>query len=144
MTPFHFGNASRQISSIPTDVPVYRINDQMFYCDDVLLQEGRVLAWEEEPNLAMIPLNELAIERMRVYLDKLDKFSAEKCANENRTHHSLLKDFEASIAVPTDNKRARLLDATPHEMQKSILGKKTDAKRVKTLDVNPELTLNGF
>jgi hypothetical protein len=58
---------------IPQDVPVYQVLDEQGFFDGVELHaEGAIIAWPDEPNENMEPLNELAKKAAYAYSEKLD------------------------------------------------------------------------
>ena len=118
---------------IPNDVPVYKVGDGKFYVDDELLNEGAIITWEEEPNPNLIPMNKMAVDRMRAYLTQLDVYGEEKAKQDKKKYVPLLKQFNDRIAVASgENRRARVLNGA--EEQKSVLGKKRGASRIQKLD----------
>lgn len=75
---------------IPQDRPVYRIKSGKFFGpDDHLYEEGAVIAWTQEPNLEMEPLNQMAEENMVKYLKKLDKYGREVAEKTGKNYTSL-------------------------------------------------------
>lgn len=96
---------------VPDDVPVYRIGEGKFYCDDELHEAGTIIAYEEEPNESMIPLNALGMEHMRAFLAKLDGFGKKKCTAEKTAFISKLEHFDSQQALMKSGKRGRRLDA---------------------------------
>lgn len=83
-------------SMIPQDIPVYRIKEGQFYADDELHPEGSVIAYAEEPNLEMEPLNELAVERMGKFLERLDECGRKAADKAGKAYISLLDSFQNS------------------------------------------------
>jgi hypothetical protein len=75
---------------IPQDRPVYRIKQGKFFGpDDNLYEEGAVIAWKDEPNLEMEPLNALAQEKYTAFLKKLDKAGREVAEKTGKAWTSL-------------------------------------------------------
>lgn len=106
---------------IPQDRPVYRIGEGNFFGpDDHLYTEGNVVAWDDEPNEEMIPLNDLAQQKMLEYLAKLDA-AGRKVADK--------------IGVGYTNKEDAFKNA-------QVLAKE-DAKKVQLINSSPEVTLMG-
>lgn len=72
--------------NIPQDEPIYRITGKGFFDGATLLPEydevGRptLIAYDGEPNFNLLPMNELALKNVEVWLEKLNegKQSAEK------------------------------------------------------------------
>lgn len=117
---------------IPNDVPVYKVGAGKFYVDDELLNEGTLITWEEEPNPDLIPMNKLAVEKMREYLQQLDVWGHEKAVADKKKYVPLLGKFEAAIAEKEgDGRRARVLNGRGEE--RSILGKKRGRPRITKL-----------
>jgi hypothetical protein len=67
---------------VPNDEPVYRVVGRGFWDGETLHQEydeqGKVtlLAWPEEPNFNLLPMNELALAEVEKWLNKLDSGAA--------------------------------------------------------------------
>ncbi|MFA7278761.1 MAG: hypothetical protein WC100_01590 [Sterolibacterium sp.] len=96
---------------IPDDVPVYRIKEGKFYADDYLFDEGSIVVWEEEPNLEMEPLNEMAHDNMIEYLRKLDELGKEAAKAAGKQWISYESAFANSMALAKeDGKRVTLLN----------------------------------
>lgn len=99
--------------TIPQDVPVYKIKEGKFFADDELYEAGSVIAWPEEPNLEMEPLNSMARENMRAYIQKLDKHGAEAAAKAGKAYVSLENAFENAHALAQqEGRRVTLLNGT--------------------------------
>lgn len=91
---------------VPDDVPVYQVlKGKYFGVDDNgfdrLYPEGSIIAFWEEPNMEMKPLNKLAWEEMTSYLDKLDNLGRIKAEKDGVAFVSERKQFEAKWAPPT-------------------------------------------
>lgn len=128
-----FAQPPRQYSTvIPNDVPVYKVGAGKFYVDDELLTEGSIITWQEEPNPDLIPMNSLAIDKMREYLKQLDVYGEEKAKADKKKYVPLLAKFEASIGQKDSNKRATVLNGRGEET--SILGKKRGRPRITKLN----------
>lgn len=77
--------------NIPDDEPIYRITGKGFFDGASLLPEyddlGRptLIAYDGEPNFNLLPMNELALKNVEIWLDKLSagKKEAEKHAEYN-------------------------------------------------------------
>lgn len=123
---------------VPDSVPVFQILEGKFFGVDEngfdrLYEAGAVIAYEEEPNIEMKPLNELAWKAMRKYLDKLDAMGQKKAEKDGVAHTSYRTAFEAAHAPASKriNGGAALLnnfDETP------IMQGKKKAGRVSEID----------
>lgn len=77
--------------NIPQDEPIYRITGKGFFDGATLLPEyddlGRptLIAYDGEPNFNLLPMNELALKNVEIWLEKLNdgKKHAEKHADYN-------------------------------------------------------------
>lgn len=118
---------------IPQDVPVYRVDGSGFYCDDELLASGTIIQYDDEPNQDMIPLNEVAVKRMREFLIKLDNLGRKKSVQEKTAFISALDAFDKSNdQSKSTGRRANVLGA-PKET--SILGAKRKYSRASKIEV---------
>lgn len=99
-------------SVIPQDVPVYRIRSREgFYCDDVLYPEGSIVAYGDEPNMDMEPLNGMASENMTVFLAKLDQFGRQAAEKAGKAYVSYTDAFNNMYALAKEEgKRVTLLN----------------------------------
>lgn len=85
---------------IPQDRPVYRIKQGRFFGpDDNLYEEGQIIAWKDEPNLEMEPLNALAQEAFSKFLAKLDKFGREAAEKAGKAYTSLADSHATAYAL---------------------------------------------
>lgn len=98
---------------IPSDTPVYRIKEGKFFGpNDHLFQEGEIIEFQGEPNLEMEPLNEMAREKMRTFLTKLDEEGRKAAAKAGKAYHGYLDAFENSIHLAKqEGKSVRSLSA---------------------------------
>ena len=119
---------------IPQDVPVYRIKEGKFFCDDVLYEQGSIIVWPDEPNTEMEPLNTMAIENMKFYLEKLDKYGREVAKANGKAYVSLANAFAQSHEfAKNEGKRITLLNGRE---EPNILGKKrTGPTRARELEI---------
>jgi hypothetical protein len=120
---------------IPQDVPVYRIAGGGFYCDDELHPAGTIMAYDDEPNQDMEPLNKLAVDGMRKFLTKLDDLGRKKSEKDNTAFISALDAFDAMYNQNnTGSKRARALNG---KEETQILGsRKKSEPKAKRLEVS--------
>lgn len=93
--------ASQQfiIPQIPNDVPVYRIKEGKLWCDDEMHEEGTIIAFEEEPNLEMEPLNALANEKYRTFLKKLDNLGRQAAHKAGKAYTNLADAFSTACEI---------------------------------------------
>ena len=69
--------------NIPDDEPIYRVTGKGFFDGASLLPEfddqGRptLIAYDGEPNFSLLPMNELALKAVEVWLKKLDQGKGE-------------------------------------------------------------------
>lgn len=97
---------------IPQDRPVYRIKSEkgFFGPDDNLYAEGEIIIFEDEPNPEMEPLNSLAIEKMREYLEKLDAEGRKVAEKTGKAYHNLADAFDnARTLEQQEHKKVQLI-----------------------------------
>jgi len=107
---------------IPDDAPVYRIKEGKFFADDILYEPGSIIVWPEEPNMEMEPLNSLAREEMKKYVQKLDKYGRETAEKAGKAYVSLARAFENAAHLANlegKNRRVELLNGVE---EKPVLG----------------------
>lgn len=127
---------------IPQDRPVYRIKEGKFFGpDDCLYNEGEVIEFDDEPNTEMEPLNGLAQEKMRQYLEKLD-IEGKKVAEKNgKAYTSLADAFEnAREQMSNDTKKVRSLTA---KEQVPLMGAKKKGGRISKVEEGKLAPLMG-
>lgn len=92
---------------IPQDRPVYRILNVagFFGPDDHLYPEGAVIAFQDEPNEDMEPLNQLAKEALENYLNKLDDFARAVAKKNGRQFSGRPRTLDGIIAVASEDAR---------------------------------------
>lgn len=121
---------------IPQEAPVYRLKAPIFAADDCLYAEGAILQTEDEPNQEMEPLNDLARQRMRDYLAKLDAYGKEVAEKTGKSYAGLVDAFEqAHTLAKKEGKRVSLIggqEATP------LMGAKKKGKKIQQLEMNAE------
>lgn len=130
---------------IPQDVPVYRIKEGKFFCDDVLYEQGSIISWPDEPNMEMEPMNALAIENMKFYLEKLDGFGRDVAKATGKAYISLSDAFANSHELAKQQgSRVTLLNGRE---EPNILGKKrvgpTRAQELKIPEASAQVGTNG-
>lgn len=128
---------------IPDDRAVYRIKEGKFFGpDDCLYLEGQVIAWDEEPNLEMEPLNNMARAAFKAFLEKLDVF-ARAVAEKNGTSYASYVDAHqnAIVMARQDSKRVELISSEP---QVPLMGaKKTPKSRPEQITETEDAPLMG-
>ncbi len=92
-----FPHAPKPQLIVPQDAPAYQLKSACFL-DDTLYPEDTALTWPDEPNLEMTPLNDLARQAMKKYVEKLDE-CGRKAAEKAGKHYN-------SLADAMDNARA--------------------------------------
>lgn len=127
---------------IPDHVPVYRIKDGKFYADDELYEAGSIIAWAEEPNLEMEPLNALALKEMKKYLEKLDVHGREVAMKNGKAYVSYADAFKNSMELAKqEGKRVTLLNGA---QETPILGgSRRGPKKASKIDLQPEAPAAG-
>ena len=121
---------------IPDDSPVYRIKEGKFFADDELYEPGSVIIWHEEPNLEMEPLNEMARDNMRAYIEKLDTHGRAAAQAAGKAYVSLASAFENAHALAKqEGRRVELLNGT---QEVPIMGgKRRSAPKAQKVDLTP-------
>lgn len=98
--------------AIPQDKPVYRIKEQI-YADDELYEPGAIITWEDVPNMAMEPMNEMANEMFSMFIEELDKAGREVAAKTGKKYRSLADAFKnASELAKQEGRRVEMLNAS--------------------------------
>ena len=124
---------------IPEDQPVYQILDGKFFGvdengNDRLYESGSVIAYHDEPNLEMKPLNAMAWKVMREFLDKLDKLGKDRAEKNGVGFVSYRKAFEDAHAA--NSRQSKGVALLGQEADTPIMqGKRTPTKTVK---IEPE------
>lgn len=119
----------QQQAFIDPDMPAYMVIEKRGFFDDNdhLWQKGSMIYWEGTPNPGLDPLNEPAEERMREYLNMLDKKADEVCALKGTGHASLVNAYEARRRLQEmDNRFERSVDI---EEELPIMRAKHSGKR---------------
>lgn len=126
---------------IPQDVAVYRIKEGKFYADDELFEAGSIISWDEEPNLEMEPLNELAMDRYGEFLKKIDDLGRAKAKQDGKSYVSYADAF-ANFASLQQNpgKKVGVLNA-PTEVP-IMGGKRPNKVRAKKVDMKEQQDVN--
>lgn len=135
---------AQQTLMIPQDTAVYRIKEGKFFGpDDHLYEEGAVIALEDgiEPNQEMEPLNDKAVEAMKIYLAKLDALGRKVAQKTGKAWNSLGDAFENARALEMqESKKVRLLNGAE---QKTLMGGKKKAGRVTKIELDQPAPLLG-
>lgn len=98
---------------IDPEVPAYKvINKRGFFDDmDTLHLQESLIYWDGEPNMGFEPLNEPAIDRMREYLEELDRKAQLLAKEKGTTHVNMVNAFEANQRLKDmDRKLGRSVD----------------------------------
>jgi len=125
-------------SSIASDIPVYRLRDDIF-TGDTLFLKGSTLETDDdfEPNLAMFPLNELALKKYRQFLKEFDEKGYEFSQKEKKAYVAKLPAFEhewEKVNNYSRTKRIHLVHAI--DMAPAILGAPSGRARVRSVDMS--------
>jgi hypothetical protein len=79
-----------------------------FAPNDTLYEEGEEIYFDGEPNEEFEPLNELARERMTVYIAKLDKLAEEAAKKAGIPYNERPKSEDGSYALATAVQKAEM------------------------------------
>lgn len=94
---------------IPQDRPVYRILKPCFL-DDVMYFEGDIVAWAEEPNKEMEPLNDLAKEATNAFFDDREELAKAASAKKGVRYIPLRRPVEEERELNTmESRRVELI-----------------------------------
>lgn len=128
---------------IPDDRPVYRIKEGKFFGpDDRLYLEGEIIGWDEEPNLEMEPLNNLAREKFRSYIEKLDECGRAVSVKNGTGYTSIADAHENAMKMAqNDAKRVQLMSSP--EIVPLMGGKKNRGPTVEKLEATQDTPLMG-
>lgn len=128
---------------IPDDVPVYRISGKGFYGVDAngfdfLFETGSIIAFDDEPNKDMEPLNQLATERLNKFFEKIDAKGREMAEKTGRAYISQSDAFRNAYAMAKDEaKGVRVLNS--REPTPILGGKKRGRNAGATrLEISPD------
>lgn len=95
---------------VPQDVPVYRVGEEKFYADDRLFEAGEIIEYDDEPNQFLEPLNDMAVQKMSEFLEKLDVFGREAAKEAKKSYVSYKDAFQNAYALAEkDGRKVRLL-----------------------------------
>lgn len=128
---------------IPQDVPVYRVkNDKGFFGpDDHLYKEGEMIVFLDTPNPEFEPLNDLARQKMKEYLEFLDEKGMEAAAKAGKSYISLADAFENSYELARqDGQRVRSISAAPSV---PLMGAKKKVDSIRTVAPEGEAPIMG-
>ena len=97
--------------NIPNDEPIYRVRGAGFFDGETLLPEmdatGKptLIAYDDEPNFNLLPMNELALKKVEQWIEKLEAGAAEVRASKEHgsreyatMHDTMMRDYRARIA----------------------------------------------
>lgn len=126
---------------IPQDRPVYQAMSPCFF-EDELLPVGTIFAWDDEPNQDMHPMNPLAADKLRAYLQKLDDLGRAAAEKAGRSYVSLADAHENSIALAKqDAKKVQILNGK--ETVPLLGSKKRGRPPIQRVEVNAEAPMMG-
>lgn len=114
----------QQRVDIDPDVPAYRVIEKRGFFDDTdrLWEKGSMIYWEGEPNLGFEPLNEIAYEKMREWLVKIDAEAEKVSKQKGMGHAKMVNAYEAKRRIAElDRMMGRSVNV---EEQTPILGGK--------------------
>lgn len=121
---------------IDPEVPAYKVINKRGFFDDIdtLHPQDALIYWEGEPNMGFEPLNEPAIDKMRAYLEELDR-KAQLIAKEKGSGHvNMVNAFEANQRLKDmDRKLGRSVDI---EEDIAIMRAKRDPNNSKCRVIN--------
>lgn len=125
-------------SFINSEVPVYRLRDDIF-TGDTLFLKGTTLETDEdfEPNLAMFPLNDISLKKYRAFLVEYDKRGEEYAKQEKKAYVAKLPAFEREwlkVNGLSKNKGIHLVHAV--DISPSILGAPPTVSKVRAVDMS--------
>lgn len=115
--------------NIPQDEPIYRVTGKGFFDGATLLPEydelGRptLIAYDGEPNFNLLPMNELALKNVEIWLEKLKKGVA---LAESHPDYSMVGGGGLRTGIMSQE-----IDVRSYMMRISDTGR-FDAKRVET------------
>lgn len=107
---------------IPDDRPVYRITEQagFFGPDDTLYPEGQIIAWADEPSMCMQPLNSMAREAKKKYLDNIDRLGRAAAKKAGKAYAGIADAIDAAIEL--ERIGAKQVQVIGGEHKKEVLG----------------------
>ena len=120
---------------IPQDRPAYRIlsPNGFFGPDDHLYVEGDCIVFEDEPNEDMEPLNDVAREKLKVYLQKLDDLGREAAAKAGRAYAGRARSLDEALATARED--ARRIQLVEGDGGRPLMGaKKRGRPRVERIE----------
>jgi hypothetical protein len=97
---------------IRSDRPAYKIMAAHgFYAEDFLYEQGSLLYWDGIPNEEMEPLNDLARDRLKAEIERLDDLGRKAAAANGRAFVERPKTLEGAIRIATlDARRPQLIE----------------------------------
>lgn len=123
---------------IRQDVPIYRLREDI-YTEDTLFLKGATLETEDdfEPNIAMFPINEIALEKYRSFLSRCDDLGEVFSKKEKKAYVKKLPAFEREWEKVNNLSKQRgihLVHAV--DISPSILGAPTTKRTVRAVDMS--------
>jgi len=120
---------------VPQDRPVYRIKQGKFFGpDDNLYEEGAIIAWKDEPNMEMEPMNELAQAAYSKFLAKLDKFGKEVAEKTGKAYTSLADAHANSYDLAKQESKS--FEVLNGKKQVPLMGAKKKLDSIESVDLN--------
>lgn len=109
---------------IDSSRPAYIVIEKRGFFDDAdkLWEKGSMIYWDGEPNPGLDPINDMAMDRMRSYLQVLDDKAMEVAKLKGAGHASMVNAFEARRRLAELDSNGT--DAVDGFSEPSILGMK--------------------
>lgn len=122
---------------IPQDIAVYRVTDEKgFFADDTLFPQDTILAWPDEPNPNMEPMNDLAHEAMKKYLAKLDGYGREVSKRDKTSFVSQLEAYKLRTEESDDDTGRKAVVIGERPQIPLLGGKKRGRPRAEKVDLS--------
>lgn len=129
---------------ISPDRPAYRVVGKrgFFGPDDVLYEQGSAIYLDSEPTLDLEPLNDMALQAKREFLQKLDDEGKKVSALTGKSYRSYSDAFENARALAT--KEAKQVEVVGYNEQVPLMGaKKRGRPKVEKVSTGAELSAEG-
>jgi len=129
---------------IPDDRPVYRINDNgpFFGPDDTLYKEGEIIAWAGQPSLCMDPLNGMARDETRKYLQMLDNLGRAAAEKVGRSYSGMSQALDNALEM--ERLSAKQVQVIGGADQKAVLGRpRKKGPRVEVIAPDGDAPMTG-
>jgi len=114
---------------IPQNKPVYRVLDEkgFFGPDDTLHPEGEIIVLHDEPNINMEPMNDLAKDRLRIVMKKLNESSKHVADANGRYFAPQTQSVDDMLSNATED--ARRIKSLSNPDGVAIMGAKLDSSK---------------